>query len=586
MAQDGTGSDVLAGLDKGHPRLMLKDAGLQRLKKQFETDLALQKIVGDVLAEADACLLKPPLEYSKMGERWECLQRTCALGLPWRWTGDEKYARCAKENLLTVCAFPDWQPPFSLHTAELANAFGIGYDWLYGYLTDGERETIRQNLVRNALESALDSSKRFNGHRGPNNWNQVCNGGLIVAALAVADTDPEIAAEIVRGAVSGLPVALNLYEPDGAWEEGPAYWYYGTTYAAYALSALQTALGHDFGLSEFHGFSQAGYFPIQTAGPTGLALNFADSGERSNRWPNPCLFWLAGMYNQPLVAEAERLVLEKAKAWPQHLMWYPGPLTAVDGELPLDKHFRGPVEVAVFRSAWNDPEALWVGVKAGFSRASHGHHDIGNFEMDALGVRWARDLGLDSYGLPHYFGHKRWTYYRLNAASHNVPILDGKDQEPNARSEFMSFVSGKDRSFVKIDMTAAYAESALKVHRGVAMVDGRRAVLIEDEFELKKPCDILWGMTTDAEIEVKPDGSAELTLEGKRLVARLLAPGDATFVVESAEQKPPENPNTGVRRLVVRLRRDGAVRIAVLLAPVWKDGGAATEAEARPLAEW
>jgi hypothetical protein len=147
MAQDAPDRDVLAGLDKGHPRLMLKDADLQRLKKHFETDLTLQKVVGDVLAEADACLLKPPLEYSKMSERWECMQRICALGLAWRWTGDEKYARCAKETLLTVCAFPDWQPPYSLHTAELLNAFGIGYDWLYPYLTDAERQTIRENIV-------------------------------------------------------------------------------------------------------------------------------------------------------------------------------------------------------------------------------------------------------------------------------------------------------------------------------------------------------------------------------------------------------------------------------------------------------
>jgi hypothetical protein len=53
-------------------------------------------------------------------------------------------------------------------------------------------------------------------------------------------------------------------------------------------------------------------------------------------------------------------------------------------------------------------------------------------------------------------------------------------------------------------------------------------------------------------------------------------------VVESAEQKP----NTGVKRLIVRLPDvKGSVRMAILLSPVWKDGAVMT-AKLKPLAEW
>jgi hypothetical protein len=79
---------------------------------------------------------------------------------------------------------------------------------------------------------------------------------------------------------------------------------------------------------------------------------------------------------------------------------------------------------------------------------------------------------------------------------------------------------------------------------------------------------------------------ALLTLNGKQLIAQVLSPAGAEFTVESAEQKPPEKPNTGVKRLMVKLpEAKGNIRMAILLSPVWKDGPVMT-AELKPLTEW
>jgi len=249
------------------------------------------------------------------------------------------------------------------------------------------------------------------------------------------------------------------------------------------------------------------------------------------------------------------------------------------------------VEVVVLRSSWDDPDALFVGAKAGYNQVNHGHLDLGNFELDALGVRWARDLGSDNYNLPGYWQSgrdgKRWTYYRLNTASHNVPMINGQDQDPLAESKFIEVRTNESRPFVLVDLTEAYEKFAKEVTRGVAMVQNRRAVLVQDEFKLRKPCDITWGMTTGASIDVAKKDVATLTLKGNKLVARLLSPPGAQFTAESAEQKPPQKKNTGVKRLVVRLpKATGDVRIAVLLAPVWKKGKVLETPEIKPLKEW
>lgn len=575
---------------------MLKDRDLERLRQQYAHDKILQKCVKDIIERADDYMARPDLAYEKIGPRLlhvsrDCLNRTYALGLAYRWTGDEKYAKKAAENLLTVCAFNDWNPSHFLDTAEMSHAVGIGYDWFYSYLDTETRNKIKAGLIRNGLEPGLKACESAWWVKSEYNWNQVCNGGLIAGSLAIAESDPQYAQRIVSSAIKSLPLAIKNYGPDGAWGEGPGYWSYATHYTAYGLAALQSALGSDFGLLQIKGLSQAGFFPIYTTGPTGYYLNFADVGEKSKRGPMPCMFWLARTFDNPFFAEAEHAEIAKHKASPEHIIWYvPIPDKKTESK-DLDYYFRGPVEVAVFRSDWDDPNALFVGVKAGYNQVNHGHLDLGNFELDALGVRWMRDLGSDDYNLEGYWdknvGGKRWNYYRLNSKSHNVPLLGGQDQDVHAKSNIFKFESTNFYGFALIDLTSAYSTFAKKATRCVAILENRQVVLVQDEFEIEKLCDITWGMTTDAEISIDKPNTAELSLNGKHLIARILSPADSSFTVESAEQEPPQKTNKGVRRLIVRLpEAHGKVRVAVLLSPVWNNGSQISSIQLKPLADW
>ncbi|MHC4753377.1 MAG: DUF4962 domain-containing protein, partial [Planctomycetota bacterium] len=228
-------SAVLQTLDKNHPRLMVKDKDLEHLKKQYAKDKVLQKCLRDVLERADGYINKPVLTYRKIGPRLlhisrECLNRIYALGLAYRWTGDEKYAAKAAENLLAVCAFKDWNPSHFLDTTEMSHAVGLGYDWLYSYLDAGTREKIKTGLIKNGLEEGLIAYEKRWWAQSEHNWNQVCNGGLIAGALAIAESDPKYAEQIIAAAVQSLPRAIKSYGPDGAWGEGPGYWSYATHY--------------------------------------------------------------------------------------------------------------------------------------------------------------------------------------------------------------------------------------------------------------------------------------------------------------------------------------------------------------------
>ena len=605
MAQDvvkpPTAANVLKTLEADHPRLMLKDDDLAALRKRIETDAFLKKAVGSLMQRADRIAKRPSLVYKKKGPRLlsvsrDCLNRMYTLGLAWRLSGEKRYLNAAKRNLLAACAFRDWNPSHFLDTAEMSHAVGIGYDWFYHALDDETRATIRAGLIRNGLEPAL----RAYGHSGRkprwgwwtrsvHNWNQVCNGGLIVGALAVAETDPGYAKKIVPSAVKLLPNALLNYAPEGAWMEGPGYWKYATDYTVYALAALDTALGTDFGLSRMKGVLHTGWYPITMTGPTGHPFNFADAGKKSRPRGNaPCMFWLAKRANEPAFAADERARMAKRPGDPMDIVWYL-PAGRNPKTPPRDRCYRGRVDVAFFRGSWEDPDTLWLAVKAGFNQVNHSHCDVGSFVLEALGVRWAVDLGCDDYNLPDYWGRSqdatRWTYYRLSAHSHNVPLLNDRNQDVRAVTKVDRFRSTSKRAFAVIDLTSAYQRLAKRVVRGTVVLD-HRAVLVQDEFTLSKPVEIAWGMMTAAKITL--DGKrATLTQDGKELRAEILSPAHVVFTKESAEQKPPQMTNRGYRRLMIRLpKQNGNVTVAVLLSPVWPDGKGPKTPALKPLSQW
>lgn len=575
----GPPADPLATLRAGHPRLILLDEDLPAVRERLAAEPLARQWHEALRAAARQLLEAPPTEFKIVGPRLlaasrQVLSRVYTLGFCYRVDGDEACGRRAVAELAAAAAWPTWNPSHFLDTAELNHAFGIGYDWLQPLLGE-HRETIRAALLNKGLAEALKGYRGKAWWAGCNhNWNQVCNGGNSIGALAVADEEPDLAREILTHAVALLPNAMRSYAPDGGWAEGPGYWHYATRYNVYALAALETALGTDFDLSATPGFSGAGDFRLHFVGPSGETFNYADAGSAAGGAEE--MFWLARRFNNPLYAWQQR---QLGRGEALDLIWFDprGEDPAAAG-VPLDAWFKG-VHVVFLRGSWSDPDATWVGFKGGDNRANHSHLDLGTFVLDALGRRWILELGTDNYNLPGYFGAQRWTYYRLGTEGQNTLLIDGQNQDPRAKAPIVAFGATAERAFAVADLSAAYP-MCRQVRRGVALL-GRRDVLLVDEVSAAAPVEVLWGAHTRA--TVATDGArALLTLGDRQLHASILAPDGARFEARSARQEPPQNPNEGITRLVVVLPdRVTETRIAVLFSPVAEATAAPT-----PLDSW
>ena len=565
-----------------HPRLFLTDEKLNQLKELRKTDVVLDKYINAVVASSNSILTKPMLTRVLIGPRLldvsrELLKRTTHLAMAYRFTGDKKYLDAAVNNIKAVCEFTDWNPSHFLDVAEMTNGVAIGYDWLYNDMSKSDRETIREGLKTKGLAEYRKSYESAWWHNGDNNWNQVCNGGLIVGSLAIAETDPTYARDFVSMAAENMKFSNKYYAPDGAWYEGPGYWSYATEYLSYGMSAMQTALGNMGNLETTEGLSKSGLVPMICAGPTNYILNFADSGENSKATSSPAMFFLSNIYNNSQISNYLHNYIKATNvlATPFHVVWYKAPNSEAVNP-PLDYFLKGDINELVFlRSSWTDPNASWIGIKSGINSSNHSHLDLGNFELDAGGVRWAKDLGSDDYNLEGYWtmgvNGKRWSYYRLNSFSHNVPLLGNKNQYELAKAKFTNTDLNSATPSATIDLTEAYKEFSSKSTRKVSLTDGRKNFLIEDSHTLTKSTEVAWGMTTANSIEIAKDGKAILrntTITSKTLEAEIISPVGAQFKIESAVQKTPEKLNTGHSRLMVRLpNQTGQVNIVIKLSP-------------------
>jgi len=553
LAQVPVPDHPLATLKTGHPRLIATDADFARLRDLMKTDSTAAAVYDGLKRQADKMLDQPTVVHRLIGPRLLdqsrlCLERVYTLALVYRLSGDAKYRDRALTELRAAAAFPDWNPSHFLDVAEMTHALAIGYDWLYSDLSPDDRALLRRAMTEKGLDEAMKIYKRHNWWTvAVHNWNQVCNGGITLGALALADEDPERAEYILKQSIASIQLAMASYAPDGGWAEGPGYWHYATSYNVFYLAGLKTALGTDFGLSDLPGFAHAGDFRVYFQGPTGQTFNYADAHPGAGSAPET--FWLAKRFSQPVFAWNELgFVRPQGRFDALDLVWYlPSGQDQAAARWPLKKMFTG-VNVGFLRSDWLAADAVWIGIKGGDNHANHSHLDLGSFVLEAHGQRWAVDLGSDEYNMPGYFGAQRFTYYRLRTESHNTVLIDGQNQDPSAKAP-MTMKDG----VISIDLSGAYSGRIDKWMRSVELTP-QNAVVVRDDIEAPQPVEAIWGMVTEAQI--KFDGRcATLQKGGATLEAEIVTPKDATF--DAVSTKPPleiENPNRGTQKLVVRFK--------------------------------
>lgn len=584
---EGTNGDMLPD----HPRIMLLEGEEEDIHASIADNTVWKRMHEAILEESDNIIDEPVLEREVVGRRLlgtsrEALRRVFYLSYSYRMTEDAKYAERAENEMMAAANFSDWNPSHFLDVGEMTMALAIGYDWLHDQLSEESRQIIREAILEKGLEPSFDPDYNW-FLEASHNWNQVCNAGMTYGALAVYDYYPEIAKEAIERALETIPLAKEDYKPDGAYPEGYGYWGYGTSFNILFLSAIDKVWPGGFDYSEHSAFLETGSFRKHMIGPTFQNYNWGDNSPSAGL--SPSMFWFADKNSAPSLLYKEKLFLDtddysqftNNRRLPAIMIW--GKNIALEEITEPESNFyvaQGLMPLTIKRTSWSDPDAIFLGFKGGSPSVNHGHMDIGSFVMEADGVRWASDLGPQSYHSLERLGMniwgrsqdaERWTVYRLNNYSHSTLTVNGELQLVDGYSEIDNFSDNPDFSFGITDMTSVYENDLASVTRGAGIVD-QQFVVIRDEIEASgEPAEIRWQMLTEADVEITGNNTATLTREGEQLYFRIDEPSNAevtTWSTDPGTDHDVENPGTILIGFDVELPAysDGILQVSLIPA--------------------
>jgi hypothetical protein len=584
-----------------HPRILLLAGQEKVLLANINSDANLLKVHQAIINNCDAMINIQPVQYQKIGKRLlgisrEALHRIFYLSYGYRMTHNDLYLKQAEKELIAVSSFADWNPTHYLDVGEMTMAVSIGYDWLYNDLSESTKVLVRDAILNKGIYTSLD--KAYNSWlRVINNWNQVCNAGITYGALATYEDHPELSVQMINRAISSVDLPMEAYAPDGAYPEGYGYWEYGTSFNVMLISVLETAYGKDFGLSAKPGFLKTPGYLENMTGARGKAFNYSDSGEGQDF--NPAMFWFANKLNDPslLWTQKEQLAtraVSRNRLLPAALIWSKGIQSAKITPPKTTSWVGGGLNpVAMMRTAWGDPNAIFVGLKAGSPAVNHAHMDAGSFVMEADGVRWGIDLGAQDYESleskkvdlwNNKQNSQRWQVLRYNNYNHSTLTIDNALQLVKGSATIISSSAKPEFQNAVVDLSTIYADKVAKATRGVAIVD-QKYVVVRDELESLDSITVRWSMVTSATVVIDKN-SATLTKDGKTLL--LQASGKFLVEMKTWSTAPKmdydaANPGTCLVGLEMKIPAHTKGFINVALIP---QGNTPIHPQMKALAQW
>lgn len=544
-------------LRKSHPRLVLNATIERDLKKKIKSDPVVMNIYGAIKLNAATIHDQPLLQRIQTGRRLlsvsrEMLYRVNMLGMVYRMEKDPVTLQRLNDEIVAVCNFTDWNPSHFLDVAEMSLAVALALDWTTGDLPGTTEELAIRSLIDKGIRPSWPENGKNPGWAyGNNNWNQVCNGGMIAASIAVAEKDPALAARTISRALDGIPHSLVAYLPDGVYPEGSTYWGYGTSFSVITIAMLESAFGNDFGHGDYPGFKESATFRVLCNAPSGWYYNFADCGDRRGVNGDGVLAWFASKTGNRSFFEKERFMMpvermsRLGRLDGAALVWISQYKEKGDIAIPTAWKGEGANPIVIFTGEKNDPHQYYFGGKGGRGTVNHGNMDGGSFIFELNGVRWVIDPGNQDYNTLEQTGFnlwgncqncERWSLLTKNNFGHSTLTVNNQHHVVNGLATIKTFKGGSVPE-ATIDMTAAFRGLLAKAERRFAK-ESERSLMIEDEIELTDSAEVItWQLMTQADVEYT-DYGLNLLQEGKKLKVENLSHPGLRFSIVSLDPAP------------------------------------------------
>lgn len=364
---------------------------------------------------------------------------------------------------------------------------------------------------------ALDGKKRM-----VNNWNVWLNYNMLTTILLVED-DPAKRIDGIYKTMRSVDQFINYYKEDGACEEGPAYWSHAGGMLYNYLTMLKLVTNNQVDLFDKPLIKNIGNYICKAYIDSSWFLNYADASAKIKG--NAGLVYNFGKsVNDPQMQQFGSWLADQ-QHWQQQLPvenMYDGFRNLFTAKEVLNNKSAQPfmagawmkeTGIAVARDMEGSAKGFYFSALAGHNDESHNHNDVGSCVLFYNGYPLLIDLGNETYN-SKTFGRERYSIWTMRSAYHNVPLINGVEQEAGAAyaAKDVSFVNDAKTVVFKADIAAAYPVAAeVNKWERIYKLSRDQSFTISDKYSLKaNHGNSALNFMTAALVEKKKEGLIQL----------------------------------------------------------------------------
>jgi len=366
----------------------------------------------------------------------------------------------------------------------------------------------------------------------PNNWNPWIHSNVLVANLLL-ESDESVRASTVSRCLKGIDRFIGGYEADGGCDEGIMYWGKAGASLFDCLEILRSASGGKIDVYGEHLIRQIGRYPYKMHIGEQWFVNFADGGAKVDLDAG-----LVYRYGTRIGDEKLQALGVDAATFVQVQPPRIVAMTRMLGDLfePLPEsrdsavtsivqdNWMPGIQVLTAHESGDTEDGLFLAAKGGHNAESHNHNDIGSFIVGLDGRPLVIDVGVETYR-KQTFSAQRYDIWTMQSGYHNLPTINGHDQEPGRsfRASAVESAVSDEVSSLTLDIAGAYGPDAgvNSWVRTTALHRGQNArIEVTDTFDLARAESLVWNVMTAKAIAGAEPGVLVTDWEGRKLAIR------------------------------------------------------------------
>ncbi len=392
------------------------------------------------------------------------------LALTYLVTEQEQYLEEAKRWMNAVTGYEKWGNAHlvnvDLSASWIMYGLSLGYNWLYDYLTEEEKEKYRKKLILQSeimYDFKIDTEGKGWSTAYWQNHNWINLNGLATAGYALKD-EYDGAQKYIDVAKDNFEIVFDSMADDGSDYEGVVYWRYGAMWLFVYAHLLKNEENIDY-------FKNSGflkdtfYYRLYQAVPNlEETVNYGDCHDRRSGHSPAVYYKVASEYNNGHAQLLGNFVVDNIldkeqfrsgvkpgilpEAFLEFLWFEPTVKEEQFDNLPLVKHFED-LGLVIVRSSW-EKDATHLSFKSG--------HPGGKKQWKKL---WElKEKGYDCFGLSHQ--HPDNNSFILHGFGSYLTIDDGYNRNVKARHHNLVVVDD-DKGYPVEDVNSALSDSARKL---------------------------------------------------------------------------------------------------------------------------